>query len=227
MGYLLLPEIALKNILEKILLYIRNDCRDNAMEDQLLYKLLSGLVIEKYNFYQQSLEIFYNRNVKHPRYLQINNFFNAERAHLPSVHLVLADEMNGIAGLGLDENFVQSIVNNDNTETEIYTRSANTRLVLIVTSDNTYEVICIYHVLRACLISVLNDLQFQGIQNPKISGGDININSEFIPQNIFLRSLNLDFFYEISTPKLFSTQTFVDLVVEGIPIDENTNDESS
>jgi hypothetical protein len=85
----------------------------------------------------------------------------------------------------------------------------------------------IYHILRASLVSVFNDLQFAGIQNPKLSGGTLNINPELVPLNIFYQVINIDYFYDVKVPSIFTQETFAEFVSLGVALATETTDDSS
>lgn len=229
MGLLFIPEIAMKNMLDAILLFIRTDYNNSSdKDDSYLAQLLNGSREGKYDLYEQAVEVFINRGINHPKELQVHHFFNSERASIPTIHIVLPDDVVGPNSLGVDEGYQDTVYNSiSRTTKETYNRTFDTRLHMVITSDNSFEVITIYHILRSALISTFNDLQFKGFQNPKISGGDLQINPELVPEHVFFRAINLDFLYDVAGPSIFTLETYGDFISQGIAISNILNDESS
>lgn len=227
MALLVIPEFRLKQIVDAILLFIRNDYVANG-DNCHLATLLKGIKVGKYDLYEQAIEIFVNRGRGHPKELQCHSFFNLERAAIPTIHIVLPDDATGPNGIGVDENFVDPIWDPiSKTNRPVYQRSFDSRLNLIITSENSFEVITIYRILQSMLITVFNDIQMQGLQNPKLSGGDLQINPDLVPAHIFFRAINLDFFYDTPAPTVFTNETFSDLIAQGIAISTELTEESS
>jgi hypothetical protein len=226
---LFIPEISIKTILEAILLFIRSDYNNATDKDKsYLAGLVKGLKLGKFDLFEQAVEIFINRGKNHPKELQVFHFFNAERSPVPTIHLILTDDAVGANGIGVDNGFNLPIYDSvSKTTKDVYQRSFDSRLNLVITSENTLEVITIYNIIRAVLIATFNDLQFVGFQNLKISGSDIQINPDLVPQAIFTKGLNLDFFYDIPAPTIFTNETFNDLVAKGIAISTELTEESS
>jgi hypothetical protein len=227
MAYLLIPEFNLKTIIDAILLYIRSDYSSNG-DDSYLSKLVNGIKLDKYDIYEQATEVFITRGKNHPQELKCNLFFNTERASVPTVHIMLAEDSTGPNGIGIDPSIdgqVYDVINQ--TIKETYNRAFDSRISLVITSANSIEAIMIYHILRASLVSVFNDLQFAGIQNPKLSGGTLNINPELVPLNIFYQVINIDYFYDVKVPSIFTQETFAEFVSLGVALATETTDDSS
>lgn len=227
MAYLNIPEFRLKTIIDAILLYIRTDYIANG-DDSYLASLVNGLVLDKYDIYEQAIEVFVNRTKNHPQELKCNLFFNTERAAIPTIHIMIAEESKGPDGIGIDPSVDGQIYDTINqTIKETYNRAFDSRLSLVITSANSIEAIMIYHILRASLVSTFNDLQFAGINEPKLSGGTLNINPELVPLDIFYQVINIDYFYNVQVPSIFSQETFADLVALGTAVATEITDESS
>jgi len=45
------------------------------------------------------------------------------------------------------------------------------------------------------------------MRNPVLSGGDLQINSEIIPLNVFVRSINLSIMYDVSVESFLGEDT--------------------
>jgi hypothetical protein len=227
MAYLLIPEFDLKTIIDAILLYIRSDYATNG-NDSYLAKLVNGIKLDKYDIYEQATEVFITRGKNHPQELKCNLFFNTERASIPTIHIMLAEDSTGPNGIGVDPSVDGQVYDTINkTIADTYNRAFDSRLSLVITSANSIETIMIYHILRAALVSVFNEMQFAGIQNPKLSGGTLNINPDLVPLNIFYQVINIDYFYDVQVPTIFSQETFASLVAQGIALSTEITDDSS
>lgn len=225
-----IPEITIKQIVDSILLYIRTNYNSTLDKDKsYLALLIKGLKLGKFDIYEQAVEIFVNRGRNHPKQLEVHHFFNLERAAIPTIHIGLTNDDTGPNGIGIDQGFNEDIYDSTNqTIKEVYNRAFDSRISLTITSENSLEVITIYHVLRAALISTFNELQFAGMQNPKITGGDLQINPDLVPAHIFFRVLHIDYFYDVPAPTIFTRETYADIVAQGIAINQSLEiDESS
>lgn len=226
MALLTIPEFRLKTIIDAILLYIRLNYEEYE-DDCHLADLVNGLSYEKYNLYTQAKEIFINR-YGDTKELKSNLFFNSERASIPTIHIMLSEENKGPDGISVDENYNDIVYDQVlKTTKEIYNRAFESMMSIVITSDNSFETILIYHILRSCLISAFHDLPFAGIQNPKLSGGTLNINAELVPLDIFYQVINIAYFYDVPAPQIFTTVTFAEIIAQGIAVSTEEDESSS
>lgn len=220
---LLIPEINIKNILGVILAFIKTDYDNASPKTQsYLYHILNGLKIEKYDFYTQAVEIF-TRDKGHPRKIEVNYFFNAERSNIPSIHITLPQETPIADGIGIDDGFNGNEVDGT-TGKKLYNRCFTANYHIVITSDSTIEVITMYHVIRSMLIAAYNDLMFAGIQNPKISGGELQLNSDIIPINVYARALNLQLMYDVPALSFLTMEMMSLGTITGVPVNEDLSD---
>lgn len=227
MALLTIPEFQLKKIVDAILLYIRTDYNANG-DDSHLAKLVNGIVDSKIDVYNQAKEIFINRYGKSDKELRCNYFFNSQRASIPTIHIMLSEDNKGMDGIGVDEGYNDTVYDLVlKTTNNVYNRAFDSVMSLVITSDNSFETIIIYHILRSCLVSVFNDLQFAGIQNPKLSGGTLNINPELVPLSIFYQVINIGYFYDVPAPSIFTNETYADFISQGIAISGDEEESSS
>ena len=200
------PETIIFNTLTKALNAIRLDYSSAADKQKtLLYYIFGTTQLERYNFFEQSKTVVLAPKTN-PRFLDINMFFNSERAHIPTIHITLPGENSGQNGLGIDQNFNNSPIYDDDNDTirESLTRRFDSSCEIVVTSDNTNEVLLIYHLLKALTISLFDSFNILGIENVKIGGRDLNLTNNIVPKNIFVRSLTVSFSYDIDVPQLFT-----------------------
>lgn len=204
MAYFLIPEVILKNLIDGIVTFVGQDIDNNSgnPQESVTYKSLNGIKMGKFDFYEQAVNVF-SREANHPRKIETRMFFDSSRAHLPTVHLNLPSDNQTEGGIGIDAGYVQPEFDDTaGTYREIFTRAFESQYNFMITSDNTLEVVLIYNVLKGMLISFMETLEFEGIRNPRISGQDLNVMSEIIPENVFMRSIAIDFMFEYSAPKL-------------------------
>lgn len=217
---ILIPEIEIHNTLKAVLTLIRLDFEQRSNEqDTILYKLLGANKLQRYELFEQAKTVFLVKE-DNPRFLDVQMFFNMKRASIPTIHITLPSENPGQDGLGIDEGFQgydesPGIGDGDLDQTAPnYTRRFDTKYNLIITSDNTNEVILIYHLLRAILIPVFDHFNQLGIENCKLSGGDIQNNNTLVPDHIFMRNIGLAFSYEVTSQGLFRQDIIQRIILE-------------
>lgn len=229
-----IPEIELHNTLKAILTVVREDYESRSnKEDTLLYKILGSNRLQRYNLYEQGKKVFLAKE-DDPRFLDVQMFFNMKRASIPTIHITLPSEQAGQDGLGIDEGYadpaydeIPSLGDPDVLQTSPnYTRRFDTTYNIIITSDNTNEVILIYHLLRAILIPVFDHLNQVGIENCKIGGRDIQAYPSLVPDSIFMRGLSLSFSYQITSPGIFKQDIIQKIILDysieiELPVDED------
>lgn len=190
---LILPEISLLKVLEGLLKWIKYDYEDRLAEEEVeksyLYRLFGGVEYNGFNYFEQAKELL-TRDDLDQRKMGVRVFFDQSRAHLPTVHITLPGETEDLNGLGY------------NYDGEKFERKFSSRYSLIVTSDNYSEVIIIYYTIKALLTSGFMSLEEFGLRNIKIGGGDLQLNQDIVPQNVFYRGVFIDFFYEDCIPSM-------------------------
>lgn len=214
---IVIPENILYNFVNALLQAVIKDYQThNDKSLTMLYRMLKDIeTIEgpqgKYNYYDQGVDLFM-RGVDHPRQLQTRLFFDSERARIPTIHLTLPSEQFSSNAIGVGEGKEIYIDSETQSYKPQYSRSFQANYNIIFTSDNTFEVILMYQVVRGLIISVLDVIDFSGLQNPQLTGGDLNINSELVPTDIFMRALGISFIYTVEVPR-FSDSKFVNQLI--------------
>jgi len=200
---IIIPEIKIIEIIEVGIALLMEDYTTTTDKTKtLLYQYLGDNQIGKFNFYDQAVDIF-TRGNEHPRKLQTRMMFDAQRAHLPTIHITMPSEVPSGDGIGIDQGYVPDTVDTELMEIiPNYTRMFETNYHAVITSDNALEVICIYHVIKGLLISTFSNIEFAGIRNPKLSGQDLQIQTENMPPHIFVRGLGISCSYESTVPSI-------------------------
>ena len=212
-----IPEIILLNTIKTALTYIRTDYNNNLADEtkSILYRLLNTQEIQRYKLYDQSKAVFIT-DVDEPRFLDVNLFFNSTRAHIPTIHITLPSETTVNNTLGIGEGYRDDIFDSTlGTYRNVYNRRFRASYNLVITSDNTNEVVLIYNTMRSILISLINHLNLSGLEKIDLGGRDIQINTTLVPTNIFMRSISLDFEYNVGAVDLFDHKIFNSILFNG------------
>lgn len=222
---ILVPEIAIFNTMNSILKFIEVDYQQNAADHQysFLYRILGGVVEGKHNYYDEAVDLFIGRGEDHPRRIKARLFFDAQQASVPTIHVTMPQEMQAGTDntIGVSEDPNETYTNpNTGQVTPNRARSFDTTFYVVVSSDNHREVLIIYHVLQAALISTLAELDLMGLDDIHLSGQDIQLNENIAP-NIYMRGIGLKFTYDVSVPRFFAQQLISTLTFTGLPTDPN------
>lgn len=227
------PEQIIFDFIKALLKLTREDYKSNPDKTKTILGLIwSGIILQRYNFSQQGWSVF-DDDEANPRYLDVNMFFNSQRATIPTIHITLPSEDPAQDGLGVDEGYQDSIGLEDEYR-KTFTRRYKSNYSIIVTSDNTHEVSLISRTLHALLQSSIQYLSVRGLENVKLSFRDIQLNANIVPTNVFARAVGLSFEYENTTPDLFLTEKLLavnfgqsDIILNGVKYETNLDDDES
>jgi len=202
---LFIPEIQLKAFLDELLEFIKEDFNSHTNEnDTLLAIMLKGNKIGDFDYFTEAKDLFL-READHARPVTTRLFFDRDKANLPSMHINLPSEQPGPDGIGVDAGFNENEINSLGDEIKVvYNRAFQSVYNIIITSDNPFEVLIIYHVIRALIVSFFDSLELIGFRNPKLGGQDLILNEMNVPNNIMVRAISISSFYEVPIPSGFS-----------------------
>lgn len=216
-----IPEIIIYNTLKGLLNFLKLDYNNQSdVSYSYLYKLLAGISIDKYDYFAQAEAVFITA-IDDPRDIQVNMMLNMQTSRFPSIHVTIPSESynTGGNGIGIDQNF-ETIIYNDQTQSnsDTFTRNTLANYNLVITSNNSNEVVLIYHVLKHLLYAAQNHLEISGLQNFKVGGQDLQIMQDMDNKSVYFRALTLGFSYDSSTIALYAnpylnTVTFASHVV--------------
>ena len=186
----MIPDIKLHEIVKACIRALRADFDQNGSvpSDTIIWYLLNDQKMSdtgKFKWYEQAVEIFINRKESNPKYLDTRLFFDRERASVPTVHVMMSGENKGADGIGVDLGFRPEQVIGE-SQRSVFNRQFDINANIVITSDNTFETVIIYHVLKSMMISLMNHIQLVGFINPVISGRDITLSQELVPNGKFL-----------------------------------------
>lgn len=203
---MLIPELILFKTIEtfqKIIMEDYNSLPSNEKNKSMLFDLFKTddngdlMKLSKFDYYTQSISLL-TRDIDNPRFLDINIGYNTTRLSLPTIHILLPSENKGrFDSLGLSEGNPETYYDNA-TESFIISKSKTflSTYHLMITSDNSSEVLTIYYWLRAMFIIFNDHLVFKGLLNINFSGADIQVTQEYVPPTIFHRNLSISFDFE-------------------------------
>lgn len=201
MSGILIPELVISNILTTIREMLRKDLKDAPSDDKtILYRILGvsedgqPIQIGHYNYFKQAKQI-----ISDPKNLSVNFGYNQEVSKQCSLHLLLPSEQSKMA-IGGDEGYINDI--NDNKVQPYYTQTYECTYQIMITSNNSFEVLIIYNIFKSMLLMLLDTLELSGLRNPSLSGNDIVMQENLIPIPIYHKVLNLHFLYEHNVPQL-------------------------
>lgn len=197
-----IPEVTLKKLIDYFL--------DNLKEDYL-HILFGDLELNGYRFFDEAKQLFLSSNDT-PRKVKSNIFFNRDCAQEPTIHISMPGEIPGQAdGIGFDPGFVEDAQLGEGQLRNTYTRTFSTRYGIVLTSSNTFEVLVMYHTLKAFFQGNYMLLEANGFKNPKFSGEDIVLGSDIIPYPIYSRRILIESFQEFEAPSLEISDTISDI----------------
>lgn len=220
MSLVRVPEYILLDTVKLILKFIKTDY--DSVSDKtksVLYKLVGDISVEKYSYFDQAVQIFI-KNIEGPAEINVNLIYNMQQNDFPSIYISCPSESNGQNSIGNDEGYTEDIDNGDGTYTKVFTRRYSCNYQIVITSNNSNDVILIYHVLKAFLISLTAQLNFLGFQDLALGGNDIGQLGQLTPANNYFRGINLSFFYETKTIDLSKYPIINDLIFTGILVNE-------
>lgn len=217
---LITPEIIIQNAVELILAHIRSDWDNNTDKTKTtLYKLWNGVKYGRYDMYAEAQSVFL-RKKDDPRLIRVRPSFDKEQANIPTIFVNLPSEEGGFAdGLGMDQNEVDVTYDDDNlTYTNNYGRGFSSNYNIVISSENRNEILLIYHTIRALLIPLFNHMMFDGLEVPKLSGRDLQIYSELVPNHIFMRAIGLSISYRVNVDDITAKQMAQSITFTGTPV---------
>ena len=215
---IVIPEIVFLQTLKDVLKIIRDDFANQTDETKtILYRVIgqSG-ALERYDFYTQLKKILITEQ-DDPREFDISIFFNMNRSTTPHLHITLPNESAGQNGLGIDEGNIDPVFDPyDNAYRKIFTRRFDSTYNFTITSDNSNEVVVLYHFIRAIFIILIDHFEQSNLEHIRIAGGDLNLNMQTMPK-VFLRNLSLSFSYDVNVQELFDSEYLSTFTFHQVP----------
>lgn len=218
-----MPEVYLYKTIKMILRLVREDYNSTTDKTKtILYHyfkkgvLDDSLNLETFDYYTQAINLFTQK-----KEVEVYMGYNMEVAAMGCVHILLPSESMKPLTIGSDQNYKDPIVSLNEAEEEVvqnvYTQVFDTTYQLMCTSENTFEVLLIYNILKGGMLSLIDHMELLGFRDPKFGGQDINIQSDLVPPHIFHRAFTVSFFYENSVPEIFKKKLIKNFTASGFP----------
>lgn len=220
---IIIPELVIYNALESIIKYIRTDLSKTEKEQNtILYRLLGEdidgkpMQMNRWNFFKQAKKIFTDKNN-----LSVNFGYNFEVAKIISLHIILPSEQAAESAIGQDEGY--GITEDEDGNVQSYfTQNFNSTYQIMITSNNSSEVMTVYHILKSMLLMIFSHLEILGLRLNKFSGNDIMFRDEMMPNGIFHKVLNITSNYELKVPTLMQSEIVKGIMANGHMLEDLT-----
>ncbi len=223
---MLIPENVIYFNLKSLLDLIKHDFETEELEKTILYDLLKiddngmELKLHRFNYLEQAKSLFVDsQKGTSSRGFKVTMGYNTQRQGLPTVHILLPNESKYEVGIGNGEGYQDQIIDEDNDT--VKTRFTNVQRAtynLMITSDNSSEVVLAYHVLKNLMFAAFPAFELRGLRNVEFGGQDVQFNNELMPDTIYHRNLTMTFFYESHVSSLM-----VEKLVTNLCFNKNTD----
>lgn len=221
-----MPEVIIYNALESIVKYVRKDLTENKDNEKasILYRLLGEnidrkpIMMNRWDFFKQAKKIFTNKNN-----LSVNFGYNFDVANIIALHIVLPSEQAAESAIGQDEGY-NTIVDDEEMITEFFSQNFQSNYQVMITSNNSSEILTVYHVLKSMLLMIIPHFEIMGLRLCKLSGNDIMFKDDLMPNGMFHKVLNISFNYELKVPQMLRKDIIKGLAFDGHLL-ENIKDE--
>lgn len=216
--YIRVPEFLIFDTLKGILKHIKEDYTAQAdKEDSFLLQIIDELGLQRYKYDKQAIAVF-TKGEDDPRLLTVEMMLNMKKIGPPTIHITVPSDSNAQNAIGgSQDSFHGTEYYQDSLEyRSTFSRRLRTTLSLVITSDNSNEVVLIYHIVRALLISLQDHLALIGLENITFGGQDLSLMSDKIPANMYFRALNIGVEYQTSSIDLSKQRYFIDIIGNGI-----------
>lgn len=212
-NFMIVPEVILYNLIKSFMNVTQLDYNtyNNTEPDCTLLSNIfkqddnSNIIkLDKYNFLNQAKSMLLRDNTS-SRKLQHYIGYNLERVSVPTIHILLPSDNKGrFDSIGKDETspyIESSCIQEGDEETtpplfQSKKISSSSSFHLMLTSDNSHEVLIMYYWLKAMFTIFHETPELLGLRNLVFSGQDITLQENLAPPNIFHRNLTLTFDYE-------------------------------
>lgn len=219
---MVIPEYLLHSTISSMLAKVRLDFAAHSADTtkSLLYKMTQGITFERYAAFTELSKIICGKK-DDPRRLEVDLMFNLKRNGPPTIHITLPAETAASQGngLGTDENYEDpqydtdeventDIVDGDNdadvpeTTMSVFSRRFRAAYNVVVTSDNSNEVVVVYHFIRQLLISAIPHLSLAGIENVSFGGNDVRPYTDVTANQLYMRAIIVNMEYDTYAFKL-------------------------
>src|SRR5690606_20716173 len=85
---------------------------------------------------------------------------------------------------------------------------------IVILSDNSNEVVMLYHIIKSLLVALSASLTLEGLENMTFGGQDLQPYADLAPKNLFMRAIRLTIEYNSSALGFDKHPLFQDIVLE-------------
>lgn len=215
-----MPEVVLYDLLNNIIKLLRTDITQHPGVDEsnsLLYRIMglneqgNPMRLNYYNFFKQARKILMTKDN-----LKVYYGYNLSTTTGVDICILLPSEQ-GKTAVGADEGYLQTDEGEQGAETvqnyNVQTFESNYQLM--ITSNNSMEVLTVYTLLKSALLMLIDQLELYGFRNPHFSGQDIVMQEDLIPVPLFHKVLNIEFTYEHVVPQAIQAELVKGLTFAG------------
>lgn len=219
---MLIPENIIYYNIRSLLKLIQEDWEENKADTTktILYDLFNKddngleMKINRFDYLKQAEHIFIqSTKAESSRGLKVTMGYNLQRAGLPTIHILLPNESKYEVGLGMGEGYQDGVVDPDTgTYKTKFTNVQKATYNLMITSDNSSELVLMYHGLKNLMFATFAAFELRGLRDIEFGGQDVQLDSELMPDTVFHRNLTVSFFYESSVSGLTTEKIIKKLV---------------
>ena len=220
----IIPEFILLHAIKAGFEYIQKDYElqtaNGVEQNSYLHRILQREQIERYDYLTQAKAVLFKEE-DDPRKLKIDLMNNMDFDKVPSIYISLPGEQHGQNNLAVEQD--QEPYYNVNNQGEVhsytnkFTRRKNANYSFYIVSDNSNEVTLLYHIIDCLLISMTAHFSLKGLCNITQGGQDIQLDSDKIPKNLFIKALSVGLQYSRCAPDLSDAPMFTDIMFTGRP----------
>lgn len=227
---MLVPENIIYFNIKSLLDYIKEDFESNTLEKTILYDFFKTddngmeMKLHRFDYLQQAKNLFVDSaKVGSSRSLNVTMGYNPQRQGLPTIHILLPNESKFDIGIGMGEGYQDPIIDTDEgTVKAVYTNVQKATYNLMITSDNSSEVVLLYHALKNLMFAAFPAFALRGLRNLEFGGQDVSLNNELMPDTVYHRNLTMTFFYESNVSALSTEKLVSKLIFQGNVVSSNT-----
>jgi hypothetical protein len=216
----IIPEAIIANVIQSGINILVAELRDNSIQDQdtTLFKYFEGTSISsnQYVIFDQMKSLLLIDQSDTDKRLKVFQTYSPANTKVPSVYIHMAGESHDGAGnaIGDGAGGIEFGMGADQEFTNIFEKRYASRYLAIIISENSTEIIALYHLIRCILISSSTTTALSCLDNFKIKGSSVDLKQN-IDFNLFYKTLELTFEYPIEVPDFTKNRYYLQCELEG------------
>lgn len=210
---MLIPEIVLARMLDIGIQAVRLDYNqrldDGHVSRSFLYVLFKGLKLGNYDFFDNAVKVVVTTD-ENPKHVRVRLAYDPNMAASPQIFISCPSETdkNNTLGVGIREENLLKFNNfqEQDESLQVLTRRYQTTYHITIVAENKQEATIFYHLVKALVTALLDHVAFEGLENVKIGGGDLRM--ETVPGSLFMKAVTLNLEYNQEVPELQTDAIF-------------------